>query len=338
MAATNLCPKCSGKLVPVGERTGGFSAGKAVVGAVVAGPVGVAAGALGKKLITLQCEKCGYTVETDEKSAVAAQRFGEVSAPIEALKNEVLKQSVSVRFSQRVAEKVKAFEAKGIMCVPFKEIQENSEAGIQFAMERELDKLFASAWPDELKGLAQLGKYEELDLDEQERLAHMSMEEMVQRARENYLTVCNATGGATEERISCLEKILACLSYEPVTENLILYLTQFPLVYLAELLMDVFGDAIQRVPVCAVTIVPEWKAAGLPAEQALEFVGYRLAGGPKELQRIQEIRQAEEAEREAQRLAQQSREWEAQGLCRYCGGALAKGFFSKKCTSCGKKN
>ena len=48
---------------PIGERTGGFSGGKAVVGAVIAGPIGLAAGALGKKKTTYHCKKCGYTIE-----------------------------------------------------------------------------------------------------------------------------------------------------------------------------------------------------------------------------------------------------------------------------------
>ena len=38
-----------GNLMPVSERTGGFSGGKAVLGAVLVGPIGLAAGALGKK-------------------------------------------------------------------------------------------------------------------------------------------------------------------------------------------------------------------------------------------------------------------------------------------------
>lgn len=59
-----ICPRCGkGVLVPIGERTGGFSGGKAVLGAVIAGPLGLAAGALGKKKITYLCQKCGYTVE-----------------------------------------------------------------------------------------------------------------------------------------------------------------------------------------------------------------------------------------------------------------------------------
>ena len=59
------CPKCKSykTIQPMGERTGGFSGGKAVVGAVLLGPFGLAAGALGKKKVMYQCTKCGYTVE-----------------------------------------------------------------------------------------------------------------------------------------------------------------------------------------------------------------------------------------------------------------------------------
>lgn len=58
------CPKCRrGYLIAVGERTGGFSGGKAALGAVLLGPIGIAAGALGKKKTMYQCNKCGYTVE-----------------------------------------------------------------------------------------------------------------------------------------------------------------------------------------------------------------------------------------------------------------------------------
>lgn len=59
-----ICPKCKiGIMNNIGTRTGGFSAGKAAIGAVVAGPLGVAAGALGKKKITYKCNLCGYTIE-----------------------------------------------------------------------------------------------------------------------------------------------------------------------------------------------------------------------------------------------------------------------------------
>ena len=68
------CPKCKytwalnpgqhmGIMKAMGTRTGGFSAGKAIAGAVVAGPLGLAAGALGKKKTTYRCTNCGYTIE-----------------------------------------------------------------------------------------------------------------------------------------------------------------------------------------------------------------------------------------------------------------------------------
>ena len=58
------CPKCGlGYLRAVSERKGGFSGGKAVVGAVIAGPIGLAAGALGRKKTTYQCNRCGYMIE-----------------------------------------------------------------------------------------------------------------------------------------------------------------------------------------------------------------------------------------------------------------------------------
>lgn len=58
------CPRCyRGYMQAAGERTGGFSGGKAVAGAVLLGPLGLAAGALGKKKTTYVCNKCGYTIE-----------------------------------------------------------------------------------------------------------------------------------------------------------------------------------------------------------------------------------------------------------------------------------
>ena len=46
-----------------GEYTGGFSGKKAAIGAVLAGPIGLAAGVLGKKKVTYKCSNCGYIIE-----------------------------------------------------------------------------------------------------------------------------------------------------------------------------------------------------------------------------------------------------------------------------------
>ena len=56
------CPSCGdmfgGKYI--GTDQGGFSAGKAAAGAVLVGPIGLAAGALGRKKYTYRCSKCGF--------------------------------------------------------------------------------------------------------------------------------------------------------------------------------------------------------------------------------------------------------------------------------------
>lgn len=95
MDYTKLCPKCGGALVAISERTGGFSGTKAVAGAVVAGPVGVAAGALGKKLTTVQCQKCGYTMEISASKAQSAEAYGQIYGPLEELRRQIIQQSMS---------------------------------------------------------------------------------------------------------------------------------------------------------------------------------------------------------------------------------------------------
>jgi len=45
------------------ERTGGFSVGKAILGAFLLEPLDAAVGALDKKKVTYQCTNYGYTIE-----------------------------------------------------------------------------------------------------------------------------------------------------------------------------------------------------------------------------------------------------------------------------------
>ncbi len=61
----NKCPKCKmiGTMEMVSERQGGISGGKAALGAVLLGPIGLIGGALGKKKVMFQCSNCGYVVE-----------------------------------------------------------------------------------------------------------------------------------------------------------------------------------------------------------------------------------------------------------------------------------
>lgn len=63
--APNKCPMCgeitNWKKVDTDKK--GFSVGKAAVGAVLLGPVGLVGGALGKKVSTYYCGKCNFSHE-----------------------------------------------------------------------------------------------------------------------------------------------------------------------------------------------------------------------------------------------------------------------------------
>lgn len=58
-------PMCGEKVQwkKVDESNKGFSVGKAAVGAVLLGPVGLVGGALGKKKQSYYCGKCGFNHE-----------------------------------------------------------------------------------------------------------------------------------------------------------------------------------------------------------------------------------------------------------------------------------
>jgi ribosomal protein S27E len=53
------CPKCGSEQVAGGRQ--GFAAGKAAVGTVLLGPVGLAAGLFGKKKVMVGCLACGHS-------------------------------------------------------------------------------------------------------------------------------------------------------------------------------------------------------------------------------------------------------------------------------------
>ena len=67
MKAPNVCPVCGErekwKVIDVSKK--GFSVGKAAVGGLLLGPVGLLGGALGKKKSTYHCGACGFEHEYD---------------------------------------------------------------------------------------------------------------------------------------------------------------------------------------------------------------------------------------------------------------------------------
>ena len=65
MAAPNKCPMCGEQIKwkKVDTQKKGFSVGKAAVGAVLLGPIGLVGGALGKKKVYYCCGRCGFEHE-----------------------------------------------------------------------------------------------------------------------------------------------------------------------------------------------------------------------------------------------------------------------------------
>ena len=55
---TPRCPKCGSTSITANQK--GFGVGKAVVGAAIAGPIGLAAGNVGAKKVRITCLNCGY--------------------------------------------------------------------------------------------------------------------------------------------------------------------------------------------------------------------------------------------------------------------------------------
>ena len=67
MLAPNKCPMCGEqeKWIKVDQNKKGFSVGKAAIGGILLGPLGLLGGALGKKKAYYACGKCGFQHEYD---------------------------------------------------------------------------------------------------------------------------------------------------------------------------------------------------------------------------------------------------------------------------------
>ena len=67
MSAPNKCPMCGETLMwkKIDTQKKGFNVGKAAVGGILLGPIGLLGGALGKKKELYACGKCGFQHEYD---------------------------------------------------------------------------------------------------------------------------------------------------------------------------------------------------------------------------------------------------------------------------------
>lgn len=61
------CPKCGSSQISANKK--GFSAGKAVAGAIVAGGIGLAAGGIGSDKVIITCLKCGHQFKPGEQAS-----------------------------------------------------------------------------------------------------------------------------------------------------------------------------------------------------------------------------------------------------------------------------
>ena len=85
---------------------------------------------------------------------------------------------------------------------------------------------------------------------------------------------------------------------------------------------------------------------GLKVDGTMVAVGYNEDGqcnvsgwrdiGPVSEEQVLKWKQAKSEAEERRRVAEQQQHWQAQGLCKYCGGKLG-GLFTKKCKACGRE-
>lgn len=64
-AGEAYCPKCGSTSLTANKK--GYGIGKGVVGAAVAGPIGLAAGNLGRQKVLVTCLNCGYQFKPGKK-------------------------------------------------------------------------------------------------------------------------------------------------------------------------------------------------------------------------------------------------------------------------------
>ncbi|MEE0681382.1 MAG: hypothetical protein U0M20_04130 [Christensenellales bacterium] len=64
-SAVPTCPKCGSTSITANQK--GFGVGKAVIGAAVAGPLGLVAGNAGAKKVFITCLNCGYRWQAGKK-------------------------------------------------------------------------------------------------------------------------------------------------------------------------------------------------------------------------------------------------------------------------------
>ena len=367
--ATKLCPSCGGALAPVGERTGGFSGTKAVVGAVVAGPLGIAAGALGKKLITMQCEKCGYTLETNAKDAEAAQAYGTTFAPLAAIKREIIINEMNRQMTEETHNKTLEFNNAARGVGPLEEEEEmRSIAWEKYLTVKEDFSGRMACFKDEeiARAIITCLSYEPIDMYQlQDMLEPLGPDSEAVKVSKNplimipflsalgdtisYVKVWRNYGGVgagprryvtDDELAGRLENTAYRLADRRDMESMENALSLAASAKTFEDFTDVAEACRKRGPGRFIRLadlfdeLANMKAGNELSPKASEIFAIfeDVEWGPDSLLLAEQVKIWI---KQAKEIQQQNEAWKKAGLCQHCGGQMS-GLFGKKCKACGK--
>jgi predicted RNA-binding Zn-ribbon protein involved in translation (DUF1610 family) len=129
-----LCPKCGSDQFHSNQK--GFSAGNALGGAVVTGGVGLLAGFIGSKKVTITCLACGNKFKAGE----GRSNFNNVD-------NEVRNESSSEIFDPILAREVNRINSESGILQAVKYVQEKKGIGFNEAKEIVDAQLSSSSIP-----------------------------------------------------------------------------------------------------------------------------------------------------------------------------------------------
>lgn len=71
------CPKCGSAQISANKK--GFSGAKALGGAIIAGPLGLAAGTIGSNKLKITCLACGHVFSPGQKIVIPENKPGDLS-------------------------------------------------------------------------------------------------------------------------------------------------------------------------------------------------------------------------------------------------------------------